>query len=257
MKDRITRHPQGVLERHRTWTRTALTWAAGAIGLAAGAYAGYAWVTWRRYGHPPRPHEDETDALLDRFMPVYEIAERHHIHVAAPPDVTFVAACEQDLMSLPLPQAIFKARAIMLGSNRDAASRPRGLLDMTKSIGWGVLAHVPGRKVVMGAVTQPWRANVVFRPLPPDEFAAFNEPGYVKIAWTLRADARGSGSIFRTETRAVATDKESRSRFRRYWSLLSPGIVLIRRASLDPLKREAERRALTARMTAATEARRS
>ena len=52
----------------------------------------------------------------------------------------------------------------------------------------------------MGAVTQPWQANVVFRPLPPEQFAAFNEPGYVKIAWTLRADSDGAAeSIFRTE----------------------------------------------------------
>ena len=71
---------------------------------------------------------------------------------------------------------------------------------MTKSIGWGVLAEVTGREIVMGAVTQPWRANVVFRPLPPGEFSAFKEPDYVKVVWTLRADPAGtSRSIFRTE----------------------------------------------------------
>jgi hypothetical protein len=96
----------------------------------------------------------------------------------------------------------------------------------------------------MGAVTQPWKANVVFRALPPDEFAAFHEPGYVKIVWTLRVDPLGPAeSMFRTETRAVCTDPESRARFRRYWSFLSPGIILIRWLSLGPLKVEAERRA--------------
>jgi hypothetical protein len=136
---------------------------------------------------------------------------------------------------------IFKARQILLGSEPDAAARPRGLLALTKSIGWGVLAEIPGREVVMGAVTQPWRANVVFRPLAPDEFAAFNEPDHVKIAWTLRADALSpNGSIFRTETRAVATDAAARAKFRRYWSLLSPGIIVIRWASLRPLKARAE-----------------
>lgn len=96
----------------------------------------------------------------------------------------------------------------------------------------------------MGAVTQPWHADVVFRPLPPSEFAAFSEPDYVKIVWTLRADPIDpNGSMFRTETRAVATDSTARARFRRYWSFLSPGIILIRWASLRTLKREAERRA--------------
>jgi hypothetical protein len=104
-------------------------------------------------------------------------------------------------------------------------------------------AHPPVT-VRKGAVTQPWMADVVFRRLPPEEFAAFDDPGYVKIVWTLRADPIGDTlSVFRTETRAVATDGVARAKFRRYWSLLSPGIILIRWASLRPLKVDAERRA--------------
>jgi hypothetical protein len=61
--------------------------------------------------------------------------------------------------------------------------------------------------------------------------------------WSLRAEPVGSDrSIFSTETRAIATDRDARVRFRRYWAFVSPGIWLIRRASLGPLKREAERR---------------
>jgi hypothetical protein len=115
-----------------------------------------------------------------------------------------------------------------------------------KAIGWGVLAEVSDREIVMGAVTQPWMANVVFRALPPTEFAAFAEPDFVKIVWTLRADAVGhSRSIFRTETRVSTTDPVARAKFRRYWSLASPGIILIRQLSLQPLKADAERRART------------
>ena len=96
----------------------------------------------------------------------------------------------------------------------------------------------------MGAVTQPWEANVVFRSLPTDKFVAFNEPGWVKIVWTLRADPLGAdASVFRTETRVVTTDRESRARFRSYWAFVSAGIVLIRWMMLEPLKAEAERRA--------------
>ena len=115
---------------------------------------------------------------------------------------------------------------------------------MVLSMGWRVLAETAEREIVVGAVTRPWEANVTFRGLDADEFAAFNDPGYVKIVWSLRADPLGSDrSIFRTETRAVATDRDARVRFRRYWAFASPGIWLIRRASLGPLKREAERRA--------------
>jgi hypothetical protein len=95
----------------------------------------------------------------------------------------------------------------------------------------------------MGAVTQPWRAYVVFRAVPPDRFAAFDEPDHVKIAWTLRVDeVAPDQSVFSTETRAIATDAAARARFRWYWSTFSPGIA-IRRLSLGPVRREAERRA--------------
>ena len=71
----------------------------------------------------------------------------------------------------------------------------------------------------------------------------FQEPGYVKIIWTLRANPDRNGqSIFRTETRAVATDVEARRKFRRYWAFLSPGIIAIRRVMLPAVKAEAERR---------------
>jgi hypothetical protein len=223
--------------------RTALKWVAGALGVATGAYASYVGVTWFRYGHSAPASADDADPLLDQFMPVYEVSERHHVHIAALADITFAAACEQDLMRSPLIRALFRTRELILGSELDAASHPRGVLAFAKSLGWSVLAEVPGREVVMGTVTQPWNSNVVFRSLNPDAFVAFNEPGYVKIAWTLRADTTGPNeSVFRHETRVRTTDAIARAKFRRYWSFFSPGIKLIRWLLLEPLRRDAERR---------------
>jgi hypothetical protein len=222
---------------------TASILAAGA-GIAAGMYGAYAAVTWSRYGRIPAAGQPERDELLDRFMPVYEVVERHHIRVAAPAALTLAAAREQDLLRLPLVHAIFKTREVVLGAAPDERPQPHGLLAATLALGWGILADIPDREVVVGAVTRPWEANVTFRGLPPDDFAGFCEPGFVKIAWTLRADPAGDGaSMFRTETRAVATDARARARFRRYWAFASPGIALIRRLSLRPLRRDAERRA--------------
>lgn len=213
-------------------------------GLTAGAYAAYAGTTWLRYGHMRRTADDDQDPLLDRFMPTYEVVERHHIRIGAPADITFAAACDVDFQQSTLIRAIFKGRELMLGAAPDVSERPRGLLALTTSLGWGVLAEVTDREVVVGAVTQPWKANVVFRALAPDAFAAFNDPDYVKIAWTLRADPIGAEeSIARTETRVATTDAAARRKFRRYWSLVSPGIVIIRRVALTLVRAEAERRA--------------
>jgi hypothetical protein len=117
------------------------------------------------------------------------------------------------------------------------------LIDYVQSLGWSLLAEEPGREVVLGAITQPWSGDVTFRPLPPDEFAAFSEPGWVKIVWNLAVKPIGSSRcVVRTETRVMTTDDEARRRFRRYWSFFSAGIVLIRREALRRVRSEAEGR---------------
>jgi hypothetical protein len=224
--------------------RSAGRWVGAGISVAAAAYGAYAAVTWYRYGQAAAPGPEQQDQLLDRFMPAYEVAERHHVRVAAPAAVTLAAAKELDLVGSGLVQIIIRARELILRATPDERPRPRGLLAETQSLGWGVLADVPDRELVAGAVTRPWEANVAFRALPPDQFAAFDEPGYVKIAWTLGVEPiRTNESVFRTETRVIATDPTPRSKFRRYWAFLSPGVIVIRWAVLGPLKREAERRA--------------
>lgn len=218
-------------------------WIAAGGALVTLGYAGYAAVTWRRYGRVAPPAAGEQDPLLDRFMPTFEVVDRHHVEVAAPAAITLAVAGEMDLSRSPIVRAIFKGRELILGATPDGVVRPRGLLAQMQSLGWAVLADVPGREIVVGAVTRPWEANVTFRAIPPEAFATFSEPDYVKIAWTLRADPLGEGrSVFRTETRVLATDARARGRFRAYWAFLSPGIVIIRRAMLQPLKAEAERR---------------
>jgi hypothetical protein len=224
--------------------RAGARWLAITLGIAVACYGTYVGITWARYGDVAAADADAADPLLDRFMPVYEIAERHHIPVAAPAAVTVDAARQIGLQGAPVVRTIIRAREVILRATPDHRPHPRGLLAEVQSLGWGVLAEVPGREVVVGAVTRPWEANVTFRALPPRQFAAFNEPGYVKIAWTIRADAiDATHSIFRTETRAIATDRSARNRFRRYWSFVSPGIIVIRWSVLRPVREEAERRA--------------
>ncbi len=224
-------------------TRTAGKWLAGSIGLAVASYAAYAGITWVRYGHPKRASDEDADALMDDFMPRFDVVERHSVRVAAPAEIALAAAVDVDMESSAAIRAILKARELLLRSRPQHVVRPRGLLAQAKSLGWGQLAEQPGREILMGAVTKPWEANPVFVALPSDEFATFQEPGYVKIIWTLRADPAGNEeSILRTETRAVATDTSARRKFRRYWSLLSPGIIAIRIAMRSAVKASAERR---------------
>jgi hypothetical protein len=223
--------------------RTAARWTLAGIGLAVASYAAYVAVTWLRYGRVASPRPGERDTLLDTFMPVYDIRERHDTRVAAPAAVTLAVARDLALLDLPAVRAVVRGRELILGATADRRLRPHALIAEMQSIGWGVLADAPDREIVMGAVTRPWEANVVFRPLPPGDFASFHDPGHVKIVWTLRADAiDGGDAIFSTETRAIATDPMARAKFRTYWSFLSPGIILIRFAAVRALRTEVERR---------------
>lgn len=215
---------------------------AGGAAAALLAATGYGAATWYRYGRASRRGSGEE--LLDRFMPRFDVREHHEATVRAPAAVTYDAARAMDFRRSPLIRGIFRARQLFMGGRSAPASTEGPFLEEVQSLGWRVLADEPGRQLVFGAVTQPWQADVVFRGVPPEDFAAFDEPNYVKIAWTIEVTPRDDGtSVFRTETRAVATDPLGRAHFRPYWTLVSPGIVLIRWEMLRLVKREAERRA--------------
>src|SRR4051794_1313291 len=97
--------------------RRAIGWLAAGTGLAVVSYATVAGVVWYRYGKPGRPRNDEeSDPLLDRFMPDYEVVERHHIRVMAPAEVALAAAAETDLRDSAIVAAILRARGLILGA---------------------------------------------------------------------------------------------------------------------------------------------
>lgn len=206
------------------------------------AYATYAGITWIRYGQGShKTTYRNCDSQLENLIPVYDVVERFKLPIAAPAKQTFTAACNLDLLQSRFIRAIFRIRRMVLGSQEQESRRRLGLVNQAKAWGWNALAEQPGREIVFGAATQPWIANPVFRGIAPEEFRTFREPGFVKIAWTLRADTTGNrSSVATTETRAVATDETARAKFRWYWALVSPGTALIRLIALRSVKREAE-----------------
>ena len=211
------------------------------VGAVAAGWGGYVLVAWLGYGR--LQVDRRPDALLDRYMPTYEIAERHETRVAAPANVTYAAACAFDLRDSAVVGAIFRGREVLLRVPQERDALPTRLVVQTLQIGWGVLAEEPGHELVMGSVTQPWEPKVTFRALPPDRFASFHAPEFAQIVWTLgvdRVDQRRS--VFRTITRVRTTDASARAKFRRYWATYSPGILLIRSEALRVVRREAERR---------------
>ena len=168
---------------------------------------------------------------------------RHQTVVRAPAASALETARTFDLRSAPLVRAIFRLRAMILGAKGPGTDWSRGLVEELLQMGWGILAEEKDRWLVAGAVCQPWRADVVMRPIPSDQFAAYSEPGQVKIIWTMEADPLDDARCrFSTETRAVGTDDEAKARFQSYYRRFGVGMVLVRWLLLPAVRREAERR---------------
>ena len=214
----------------------------GAVAAAAGIYGSYVAVTYVQLGRPSG--QAKGNPLLDQLIPQYEVRERHSVSVTAPAEITFAAARGISFHDSHIVRMVFALRELpgrLLGGPATPTER-RPVFDEVIALGWRQLAETPGRQVIMGAVTQPWRQEVQFRGLPAEEFVGFREPGYAKIAWTIEVEPAGrSSSVFSTETRVTTTDPVSRERFRRYWAFLSPGILIIRYEILRLVRAEGER----------------
>jgi hypothetical protein len=163
-----------------------------------------------------------TDAL-----PAYHHNERHSIHVRASPARALAAAREVRFADVPLVRTLFRLRGLR------AANAQRPIWDALRARGFQALGD---DTIVL--VGRPWSLRGGARPV--DDFVAFDEPGYAKMALDLRALPEGDGARLETETRVFLTDRASRRRFAAYWLVIRPFSALIRRSWLRAAKRRAE-----------------
>ncbi len=194
--------------------------------------------------------------LMDQFLPKYDFAVVHADVVRAPPAECYRVAGELDLFQAPLVRTLLGVRGLpqrvvgtLKGRGKTTAlqaSRPTFRVKDMVGLGWIQLGETPGVELVLGQVSRPWKAVAVSAdaPITPEQFTSFDEPGFAKIATSLRIDPYGNdSSILTMETRVAVTDDESRRRFRRYWLLIGPFSSLIRRMALRLLAAEFRRSA--------------
>lgn len=198
----------------------------------------------------------DSQLLMDQFLPKYDLAVVHADVFRAAPVECYEAACELDLFQAPLVRTLLGIRGLpqrvvstLRGRGKtttpEASRRAFRLKDMV-GLGWILLGETPGAEIVLGQVSRPWKAVVgsTDAPTTPEQFTRFDEPGFAKIATSLRIDPYGNdSSILTMETRVALTDDTSRRRFRRYWLLIGPFSSLIRRTALHLLAAEFRRSA--------------
>jgi hypothetical protein len=190
--------------------------------------------------------------LLDRHLPHYDVTETHAVVIDADTDLTWQAVRRSDLSRSAVTRVLLDLRSLpnrlyaVIKKRPSAQARPPLTLDDMVRAGFVLLGEQPGHEIVFGAVVQPWKSVTDDEPAPQveaDRFAAFDTPGYVKVAFNIRVQPYGSGrALITTETRIAATDSTSLRRFARYWLLVGPFSALIRRLMLRIVKSDAERR---------------
>lgn len=195
--------------------------------------------------------------LLDDFLPTYDHAISVSEVFRARPDDVFETITNLDLFGIPVARVLLGARGLP-ARVIDAGARRRGaavapepptfrVRDLPER-GWILLGERPGVEVVYGNVGKVWRAagGAPEHEVTAQEFAGFAEPGFAKLAESLRVAPYGAyASILTQETRVTTTDEDSRRRFGRYWLAVGPFIHLIRPAVMRALARELQRRGAT------------
>lgn len=153
------------------------------------------------------------------------MASANSIHVAASPERALAAAREVTLGELPLVRMLARLRGLGPGHGP--------LWDALLAAGFQ-----PFSDDTFVLVGRPWKPGYERRRV--DDFLAFAEPGWAKMAIDLRAVPERNGARLETATRVFLTDRASRRRFAAYWLAIRPFSGLIRRRWLRAAKRRAE-----------------
>ncbi len=183
-------------------------------------------------------------SALDLLLPTPRKVELDHVDLAVTPALAWERVRHADLAASPLVRALFRLRTLPERLGGEAPEPFSARLDDLRSSperpGFQILADAPPREVAVGAIGKVWQLEIPFVHVAGAEaFGAFDEPGYVKVAWAIRVLPRGERDArVEFELRVDATDEASWAKFRRYFMVIGPGSHFIRRSLLTSLARE-------------------
>jgi len=172
--------------------------------------------------------------------------EIHRIFVKAKPDVAWQAARHFDASTIPWVRLLFDIRSVpdlVRGCVPDQEDKRLGVDQVSQSgEGFMVVHETPGREVVVGAVGKFWHLNIPFAEIEPEEFRAFNKPGWGKLAWAIAVESFAEGSTISFELRTTATDEESWKALNRYYTyVIGIGSHPIRHSVMAHLQAELDK----------------
>ena len=188
--------------------------------------------------HEPLGTSADEPLLLDSYLGEYDVAEVHACVVNGDVKATWEAIRNADLSSIPVVHSLLVLRSVpgrlrAIKSGEAAPAPPPFSFGDMPRVGFQLLSERPA-EIAFGFVGKPWKIGAE-QPLAigPDDFAAFSDPGYAKVAFSIQAKPYGTHrTLITTETRTATTDAATRRRFAAHWKLIAPFSALIRRLIL-------------------------
>lgn len=181
--------------------------------------------------------------ILERVIPAPGLLEIDGVDLALPIDRAWEIIRHGDLARSRLVRALFAIRTLpdMLRGQREPLRL--SIDDFTSSVehpGFQLLADEPPCELVVGAIGKVWQPKIKFVHVPTAEaFNAYDEPGFVKVAWSILLRPLGEHATHVSlELRVAATDEAAWKNFRAYFRLIGPVSHFIRRSLLGALAKE-------------------
>lgn len=209
---------------------------------------------------PPAATRDAVAAptLIDAYLPIFDVVERHAIDVRALPAQVYAALFTTDFGDSGILRALLALRALpsMLRRGASAAGaeprRPLTLASLERS-GFVRLAEAPGSELLLGLEGRFWSLDGGRCGVSRDSWlSTAPAAGVARAVWNFTLRDLGDGATrLETETRVLCADAAARRRFLPYWALIRPGSGLIRRAMLRRLRDAAEKSAQSSTEVAA------
>jgi hypothetical protein len=181
--------------------------------------------------------------VLDDLMSAPHLAELDRVDVAAPANVTWQRVRHGALAQAWPIRALFSARNLLMpgAAGTSPTIRMDDLRSSPQRPGFQILVDQPPHEFAVGAIGKVWRLQIPFLHVAnARDYAAFRDPGFVKVAWAIRVEPLGGCEAcgVTVEVRVRATDEQSLRKFRRYFRLIGPFSRYIRRSLLKTIARE-------------------
>jgi hypothetical protein len=190
--------------------------------------------------------------LLDWLLPDFDATLAVHRVIDAEPSSVYRAVKAVDMVQIP--QAYPAVRALFAA--RSAAERlvnalqgrptppldadgPMRLGDLPAYGDWVKFSDDPPWELTFGVIGRFWGGETVWETIDAADFAAFERPGFAKIACSISLRPYGSArTLVSYEVRTRALDPGSRAHFLRYWRVVRPGVAIVMRAFLAAVAKE-------------------